>query len=139
MKRSYLLYGVVAGVLLVVLQAVQYKTMIRDMRLELYAGVIAILFMIIGVVVGLQFVKRKSTNAVDSTKANQLNLSERELEVLHLLADGYSNQEIADKLFVSLNTIKTHISKLYQKLNVSRRTQAVQKARDLAILIPPKG
>ena len=139
MKRSYLLYGVVAGVLLVVLQAVQYKTMIRDMRLELYAGVIAILFMIIGVVVGLQFVKRKSTNAVDSTKANQLNLSVRELEVLHLLADGYSNQEIADKLFVSLNTIKTHISKLYQKLNVSRRTQAVQKARDLAILIPPKG
>ena len=139
MKRSYLLYGVVAGVLLVVLQAVQYKTMIRDMRLEQYAGVIAILFMIIGVVVGLQFVKRKSTNAIDSTKANQLNLSERELEVLHLLADGYSNQEIADKLFVSLNTIKTHISKLYQKLNVSRRTQAVQKARDLAILIPPKG
>lgn len=139
MKRSYWLYGIVAGVLLVMLQAIQYKTMIRDMRLELFAGVIAILFMIVGVIVGLQFVKRKSANEVDTSKAEQLNLSERELEVLQLLADGYSNQEIADKLFVSLNTIKTHISNLYSKMNVGRRTQAVQKARDLAILIPPKG
>ncbi|MBL7864664.1 MAG: response regulator transcription factor, partial [Cyclobacteriaceae bacterium] len=61
-------------------------------------------------------------------------ISKREHEVLELIARGHSNQEIADKLFVSVNTIKTHLSNLFLKLEVSRRTQAIQKAKDLRLI-----
>lgn len=134
MTKTYLIYGALMGLLLLVLQAFQYKAMIRDIRLEVFAGVIATLFLGLGVWLGLQFIKLKESAKLNKEKAQALQLSDRELEVLQLLAEGLSNQEIADRLFVSVNTTKTHISKIYQKLNVSRRTQAVQKARDLAII-----
>lgn len=138
MKRAYLLYGLGAGLLLVFLQVLHYQTMIRDMQLELYASLIAVVFLALGVFAGFHFVNRKHGSTLDKAKAHQLGLTEREQEVLRLLAAGHSNQEIADALFLSLNTIKTHVSGLYQKMNVSRRTQAVQKAREWGLLDSPE-
>jgi NarL family two-component system response regulator LiaR len=77
------------------------------------------------------FVERKT---VDAAQAARLDLSKREVEVLALMAEGYSNQEIAEKLFVSLNTIKTHTSRIFEKMDVKRRTQAVEMAKRLNII-----
>lgn len=133
MKRAYILYGVLAGVLLLILQVFHYRMMIHDVRLELFAMVVAVIFLGLGVFVGFQFVKRKKDEHIVVGSVEH-NLSERELEVLKLLTDGLSNQEIADQLFISLNTTKTHISNIYQKLRVSRRTQAIQKARNMGLI-----
>ena len=138
MKKTYLIYGGLMGVLLLLMQMLHYKVMIRDVRIEVFGGLIAILFLGVGVWLGLQFLKVKEASKVNREKAKAQQLSDREIEVLQLLAQGHSNQQIADQLFVSLNTIKTHISKIYQKLNVSKRTQAVQKALEMAIISSPE-
>ncbi|MEQ8471172.1 MAG: response regulator transcription factor [Marinoscillum sp.] len=138
MKRSYLIYGVVAGLLLIALQAIHYKAMIRDLRIELFGVAVAIIFLGVGMFVGIQIINKTNARRVNKERASRSNLSDRELEVLVLLSEGLSNQEIADRLFVSLNTTKTHLSNLYQKLNVTRRTQAIQKARELSILDSPE-
>ncbi len=109
--------------------------MVRDMEIEMYGGIIGVLFLFFGIWLGTSSFKKKSADKYDRQK---LGLSKRELEVLELLSQGLSNQEVADKLFVSLNTAKTHISSIYSKLNVKRRTQAIQKARDMALIHPPK-
>lgn len=134
MKRSYLIYGGVMGVLILLLQVVHYRTLVRDMRLEVFGAIIAVLFMALGVFLGTRGLRHTTVLTTVREKAMDHNLSDRELEVLTLLCQGHSNQEIADKLFVSLNTVKTHLSNIYQKLHVTRRTQAVQKARDLGIV-----
>ena len=100
--------------------------------MEVFGGVVAIIFLGLGLWLGFTWNQRKSLSKTNQD--NNLGLSARELDVLELLEKGFSNKEIADKLFVSLNTIKTHLAKIYQKLNVSRRTQAIQKARELGIL-----
>lgn len=120
------------GLLAIVLEVTHYKAAIRDISFEVFGVVVGLLFMSLGIWLGFTwFKKRTGPDKYDPTK---LGLSKREVEVLQLLAMGLSNQEIADKLFVSLNTIKTHISKIYQKLNAKRRTQAIQKARELALI-----
>ena len=123
------MYGLVMGVVLVALEIIEYRTRIRDLHIELYGILIGGLFLALGAWLGVRLYHQKSHSEKLNTEA--LNLSKREKEVLELLAEGHSNQEIADKLFVSLNTTKTHISNIYSKLGVSRRTQAVQKARNL--------
>lgn len=133
-KKSYWIYGLLMGLLLLVMQIFHYKTMIRDVQIELFGGVVATIFMGLGIWLGLQWVKVKEQRKVDKARAQASQLSDRELDVLKLLAEGYSNQEIADRLFVSLNTIKTHLSNIYVKLRVTRRTQAVQKAQEMGIL-----
>jgi len=134
LNKIYWIYGGVMGLLMLILEAVHYQTMIRDLEIEIYGAVIGLMFLMLGIWLGANFYKRKSREAFD---AKRLGLSKREVEVLELLAEGFSNQEVADQLFVSLNTAKTHISNIYAKLNVKRRTQAIQKARDLAIIHPP--
>lgn len=124
------------GVLMIVLQVIHYKTIVHDLAMEAYGGIIGILFLIFGIWLGTNTLKQKKPDKYDRDK---LGLSKREIEVLGLLAEGFSNQEIADKLFVSLNTTKTHISNIYSKLNVKRRTQAIQKARDFALITRTKG
>ena len=124
------------GLLMIILEVVHYRTMIRDLRVEAYGAIIGVIFLIFGIWLGAQIVAPKKQSRFDAEK---LGLSNRELDVLELLAAGHSNQEIADSLFVSLNTVKTHISNIYGKLNVKRRTQAIQKALDLALIHPPKG
>lgn len=138
MNWRYWIYGGVAGVLLIVLQAIQYKTMVRDLSLDLFGGAVAVIFMVLGIFVGIHFVGKQQRQSTGSATTGGFGLSERELEVLQLLADGLSNQQIADKLYVSINTTKTHLSNIYQKLGVIRRTQAVQRALESGVIQSPK-
>lgn len=137
LNKIYWVYGGLMGVLMILLEIVQYKTIVRDIQIELFGVAVGILFLFLGVWIGIAVYKRKSNP--EKYDASKLGLSKREVEVLELLAIGLSNQEIADKLFVSLNTIKTHISSIYSKLNVKRRTQAIQKARSMAIIHHSEG
>ena len=127
--QSYLIYGLVLGLILVVLEVVQYETLVRQLRFEVAVLIIGVVFTGLGIVLGVRFFNQKQEQR--SYRPEDLGLSKRETEVLDLLSEGLSNQEIADRLFVSLNTIKTHIANIYSKLGVSRRTQAVEKARRL--------
>jgi two-component system, NarL family, response regulator LiaR len=140
MKRTILIYGLSLAVLIFVLKFIEYRFLVRDLSLEFYIGTIAIFFTVLGVWAGLKLTKKKAiiiTNPAfqfDQSRIDSLGISKREYEVLELMAKGLSNQEIADKLFVSLNTIKTHSSNLFLKLEVSRRTQAVQKGKELQLI-----
>ena len=136
MKKNWLIYGSLMGLLMFVLEVTHYKAIVRDVQIELFGVVIGTLFLALGVWLGTTWFRQK--NRIDRYDASKLGLSKREIEVLELLSQGYSNQEIADRLFVSLNTIKTHISKIYQKLQAKRRTQAIQKARELALISSPQ-
>lgn len=134
--KTYLVYGGTMGLLVILLEVVHYKTVIRDLSFEIFGLIIGLIFLGVGIWIGILIYKKKMNP--DDYDRRKLGLSKRELEVLQLLSQGFSNQEIADKLFVSLNTCKTHISKIYQKMNVKRRTQAIQKARGFALITPSK-
>lgn len=142
-----MIYGLTLGFLILGLKFAEYNFLIKSNSFEVYAGIIAILFTIVGVWAGLKFVKKKEVTiikevmvqapaefTVNESNLKHFNISKREHEVLILMAQGLSNQEVADKLFVSLNTVKTHSSKLFEKLNVQRRTQAVQEAKKLGLV-----
>jgi len=130
---SYWIYGLVIGLILIVLEIVQYKTLVRGLRFEVAVLIVGVVFTSLGVWLGVRFFNRKQREA-QRYSPEDLGLSKRETEVLNLLSQGYSNQEIADQLFVSLNTTKTHLANIYSKLGVSRRTQAVAKARKLTLV-----
>jgi NarL family two-component system response regulator LiaR len=142
LKRTIFFYGTTLAVLIFFLKYIEYRFFVRALSLEFYLGLIAVLFTIVGIWVGLKLTRRKTIIVaapagklpVDEEKIKQLGISKREYEVLELIASGLSNQEIADKLFVSLNTVKTHSSNLFLKLDVKRRTQAIQKAKDLRLI-----
>jgi NarL family two-component system response regulator LiaR len=149
-NKHLLLYGAALAALLVLLKWLEYKLILVDYAFETYAGAIAIIFTALGIWLALKLTKPKVKtvvvekpiyieNSLDEFSINQneltrLNLSKRELEVLQLMAKGLSNQEISDSLFVSLNTIKTHSSKLFEKMEVKRRTQAVEMAKRLCLI-----
>lgn len=145
--KNIILYGLVLGLLVAGIKYAEFKFIVINNTFEIYAGIIAAIFTILGVWVGLKFVKNKEVLVVkevlvqptenfivNENNLKQLSISKREHEVLVLMAQGLSNQEVADKLFVSLNTVKTHSSKLFEKLNVQRRTQAVQEAKKLGLV-----
>lgn len=153
--RNLILYGLALAALLLLLQLLEYKLLIIDHATEVYVTAIAILFTALGIWMAAKIMKPKTeirTETVvvekevlvyrsneESFQQNeaiiqQLNISQRELQVLQLMAEGNSNQEIAEKLFLSLHTIKTHTSKLFEKLDVKRRTQAIEKAKRLNII-----
>lgn len=146
MKKTIFLYGIALAVLLGLLKAVEYRFWVRDLSMEVYVAIVALFFSALGIWAGLRLTKRgsgikdnfqfdsRSSFEVSPDLLEKYKLSKREHEVLTLIAAGYSNQEIAEKLFVSLNTIKTHSSNLFIKLDVKRRTQAVQKAKELGLL-----
>ncbi len=141
MKKTVLLYGTLLAVLVVCLQILEYRFFIRDLSIEVYVGLIASFFTALGIWLGLKLINKKSEPqflsaenlVIDAAKLQAYGISERELQVLQLMAQGLSNQEIANQLFVSLHTVKTHSSNLYSKLNVKRRTQAIQKARAMSL------
>ncbi len=122
------------------LKFVEYRFFVRDLSLEFYIAVLAILFTGLGVWAGIKLTRKQTVFvattgfAFDQEKIDRLGLSKREYEVLELMAQGLSNQEIADKMFVSLNTVKTHSANLYSKLDVKRRTQAVQRGKELQLI-----
>ena len=139
MKKTILLYGLAMAGLVILLKFFEYQLFVRDLSLEVYAGAVALVFTALGVWAGLRLTQKKVIIAspdfkFDESALERLGISKRELEVLELIAKGMSNQEIADKLFVSLNTVKTHSSNLFQKLEVSRRTQAINRAKELRLI-----
>jgi DNA-binding CsgD family transcriptional regulator len=145
--KRVLLYGAVGGVLVVLLKLFEYQHFVRTYPTAVYGGVIAVLFSAIGLFLGLKSTRPKEVVvvrevrvvdtapfAVDAGKVGELGITPRELEVLTLIAEGLSNREIGERLFVSENTVKTHSSRLFEKLEVSRRVQAVQRARELGLI-----
>lgn len=148
-NKSIVLYGIAMALLLLLLQWIQLKFIIIDYAFEIYAGLIAFIFTALGIWLALKlakpkiethivektvFVEKPSDFVVNKKELEKANLSKRELEVLQLMSEGLSNKEIAERLFVSLNTIKTHSSNLFFKLDVERRTQAIEKAKRLKII-----
>lgn len=145
--KQIVLYGIALGALLIVLKLLEFNLVIRNNVFEVYAGIVAMLFCAVGIWVGLKYsnIKPNTTKIVvevqssinfkaDEKIISELGISKREYEVLEMIAKGHTNQEVADKLFVSHNTIKTHLSNLFAKLDVNRRTQAIQRAKELNIL-----
>lgn len=146
--RHIILYGLLLAILVFLLKWLQWKFLIADNASDVYIGLIAVFFTILGVWIATQLIKPKAQTLVVEKKIyvasshdfimneaefKKLNLSNREYEVLQLLAKGYSNAEIADKLCLSLSTIKTHVSNLLFKMDVKSRTQAIEKAKRLKI------
>ena len=137
MSRTIILYGIALAVLAILIKFLEFRFIISDITLEFYIGLIALLFTVLGAWIGSRLLSKKvavNDPASETVELNKTALSPREQEVLLLMAEGYSNQEIADKLFVSLSTVKTHSASIYFKLEVKRRTQAVQKAKTLKII-----
>ncbi len=137
-KKALLIYGLICATAIVVLNAGKFTLAAGLLQLEVYIGIAGIVFLALGIYMGVQWVQNKSKqNDVYqlSNNNNSWQLSPRELEVLQLMASGFTNQEIADKLFVSLPTIKTHSSNIYQKMNVKRRTQAIQTAIQSGLIL----
>ncbi|RFZ86067.1 DNA-binding response regulator [Mucilaginibacter terrenus] len=126
----------------------EWRFLILDHAFEIYAGLIALLFTGLGIWLALKLTTPKVTTVVvekevivnspefvfNKQELERVGISQRELEVLQLMAGGLSNAQIADKLFVSLNTVKTHSSKVFEKLEVQRRTQAVEKAKQIGLI-----
>ncbi len=139
MRKTILLYGIALAVLTATLKFIEYNYWVRDLSLELYLGIVAVFFTALGVWAGLRLTRKKIVIATPDFKRDEaglqrLGISKREYEVLELIALGLSNQEIAEKLFVSLNTIKTHSSNLFMKLEARRRTEAIRRAKELQLL-----
>ncbi|PYS62091.1 MAG: helix-turn-helix transcriptional regulator [Acidobacteria bacterium] len=145
MKKHILIYGLCGGVLIVILKLVEYRFLVIQHSLEIYGGLIALLFAVLGIWLGLRLTKNKETVIVrevpapqfftlNETRLRELGITRRELEILELIANGLSNREIAEKLFVSENTVKTHSSRLFDKLSARRRTQAVQLGKELGLI-----
>ncbi|MFT5890154.1 MAG: DNA-binding NarL/FixJ family response regulator [Dokdonia sp.] len=135
MKKTVLIFGVLALAILALLQLSRYALISGDLTIELVISGIAILFFIIGVFIQKRFRKEETVpKEVDQEQIDIIGLSKREYEVLLEMASGYSNKEIAARLFVSESTIKTHVSNVLLKLDAKRRTQAIQRAKELYIL-----
>lgn len=137
MVRTVLIYGLLLALGVLALQWLDYAWFARRHAVEIYVGIIAAAFLALGVWVGAKAFRRPAAGPGferNTTLIGTLGISDREFEVLELLAAGRSNKEIADKLSVSPNTVKTHVAKLYGKLEVTRRTEAVSRARELGML-----
>jgi len=140
-------YGLAGGVLIALLKAIEYQHFVRLYPTEVYGGLIAVIFSVLGIYFGLRWSRSREVVVVkevrvpqggpfvlDVEKLKGLGITQREHEILELIAEGLSNREIGERLFVSENTVKTHSSRLFDKLGVNRRVQAVQKGRELGLV-----
>ena len=136
MRRTAVVYGAFLAIGALLLQWLEYRYALRLLSTEVYIVLLAVLFTAVGVWIGIRLNARAPAPEFERNRRAiaTLGLTERELEVLELLASGNSNKEIASRLFISTSTVKTHLVHLYQKLDVLRRTQAVMKARELNII-----
>jgi NarL family two-component system response regulator LiaR len=155
MRRHVLIFGLVGGVLVASLQYTEYRFVVIEHSVALYGALIAILFAAFGIWLGLRITRRRETiretvvvkevlvPAVPPTpepfspntaRQQTLGITARELEILTLVARGLSNREIAAQIFVSENTVKTHCARVFDKLGAARRTQAVQRGKELGLL-----
>ena len=158
MKRQTLIhaliYGVTGGVLIVILRLIEFRFLVIEHSIEIYGALIAALFAALGIWLGLKLTRKEEVVllkevevvrevpvpissepfTVNEEQQRQLGITKRELEILELIAQGLSNREIADRLFVSENTVKTHSSRLFDKLSAKRRTQAVQIGKEIGLI-----
>lgn len=137
MFKTILIYGITLGLILLILNSIEYFFWVKFHFMEIYIGLIAAIFLGLGIWFGrkkqiIQTVAADIPN--EPTNFEELGISKREFEVLKLVGKGLSNQEIADQLFVSNNTIKTHTSRIFEKLEVKNRTQAILKAKKIGIM-----
>jgi NarL family two-component system response regulator LiaR len=162
-KKTILLYGLLGGVLIAGLKLIEYRFLVVEHSLEIYGGIVALLFSVLGIWLGLKLTRTKETVIVrevpvevqvpvevrvpvevpvrasepfvaDAARVRELGITPREMEILEAIAAGLSTKEIGAKLFVSENTVKTHSSRLFDKLNARRRTQAVQIAKEAGLI-----
>jgi two-component system, NarL family, response regulator LiaR len=148
-KRTVLLYGLIGGLAIVLLRVVEYRFLVVDHALAIYGGIVALLFAGLGIWFGLKLTRTRveirevpipvpvpatGPFQVNRARQEQLGITARELEILECIAQGLSNREIAGKLFVSENTVKTHSGRLFDKLDARRRTQAVQRAKEAGLI-----
>lgn len=136
MRKTVVLYGISLALLATLLEFIQYRYLTRAYPTELLLGLVAAVFLALGIWAGRRTVSRRAPSAFvrNDAAVRELAISEREYDVLLLLARGLSNQEISDELHISLNTTKTHLSRLFQKIDAPRRTKVVQKARFLKLV-----
>lgn len=148
--KEFLIYGISMALVLLLLKVLEAHFIVFNYRLDFFIGAIAVVFTVLGVWLALKLVKPKvvtqivekevfienqEKSEIDQKLIAELGISKRELDVLSLMAQGFSNDEIAGKLFISLNTVKTHSSNMFVKLDVKRRTQAVEKAKRMKIIL----
>jgi DNA-binding CsgD family transcriptional regulator len=150
MKRHVVIFGLVGGVLIAVLQYTEYRFVVIEHSVELYGALVAVLFAAFGIWLGQRITRRRETVretvvvkevlvpaapfTPNTARQQALGITARELETLTLIARGLSNREIASQLFVSENTVKTHCARAFDKLGAARRTQAVQRGKELGLL-----
>ena len=157
MKRQTLIhaliYGVTGGALIVLLRVIEFRFIVIEHSIEIYGALVAALFAAVGIWLGLKLTRKEEVVllkevevvkevpvpmsgpfTINEEQQRQLGITKRELEILELIAHGMSNREIADKLFVSENTVKTHSSRLFDKLGAKRRTQAVQIGKEIGLI-----
>jgi DNA-binding CsgD family transcriptional regulator len=155
MKRHVIIFGLVGGLLIAILQYTEYRFVVIEHSVELYGALVAILFATFGIWLGLRITRSRETVretvvvrevlipteapsrepfAPNTARQQSLGITARELEILTLVARGLSNREIAAQLFVSENTVKTHCARTFDKLGAARRTQAVQRGKELGLL-----
>lgn len=148
-------YGLLGGVLIALLKILEYQHFVRAYPTEIYGGLVAVVFAALGLYFGLRWSRPQEPKEVvvikevkvsvpaaaesgpfvpDAGKLKELGITQREHEILGLIAEGLSNREIGERLFVSENTVKTHSSRLFDKLGVNRRVQAVLKGRELGLI-----
>lgn len=147
--KSTIIYGISLAFLIFLMKWLELRFIIFHHSLEIYIGFIAVIFTALGIWLALKLSKPKIETVVvekevyitrdadfvqNTSLISQLEINKRELEILNLIARGHSNQEIAGKLFISLSTVKTHIQNLFEKLDVKRRTQAIEKAKRLNLI-----
>jgi DNA-binding CsgD family transcriptional regulator len=158
-KKTVLLYGLLGGVLIAALKLIEYRYLVLEHSVEIYGGIIAALFSALGIWLGLKLTRTKETVVTrevhvpievpvavhvpvpvsgpfqrNEVRVQQLGITPRELEILEAIAAGLSNREIAERLFVSENTVKTHAGRLFDKLSARRRTQVVQRAKEEGLI-----
>jgi len=147
LRRTVLLYGLLGGVLIAGLQLIEYRWLVVAHSVEIYAGLVAAVFAGVGIWLGQRLTRRTETVVVrevlveaptsfvrDESRLASLGITPRELEILQLIAEGLSNREIAERVHVSENTVKTHSSRVFDKLGARRRTQAVQLGKELRLI-----
>ena len=149
MTKTVLLYGVLAGLLIAGLKVIEYRFLVVEHSLEIYGGAVALIFATMGIWLGLRLNRPHPSTALppsptaasldgpfvaNAERLQRLGITPRELEIIELIAVGMSNREIAEKLYVTENTVKTHASRVFDKLGARRRTQAVQLAKEQGLI-----
>lgn len=147
MKQVIIGFGILIFALLALFQVARMQSLRSDYRIEIWIAIFSIVFFIIGIFLSKKMFRSKprviekevqihvtEPFTIDNKQLDKLGLSKREYEILQLINEGLSNQQIADKIFVSENTVKKHISNLFLKLDVERRTEAIRKGKELKII-----